>query len=40
MNFENIDNKLLEEAEDYIREHRLIELFEVNKIFNYIFLYK
>jgi hypothetical protein len=29
MNLNVIDNKLLKEADDYIRNHRLIELFEV-----------
>lgn len=29
MNFETVDNKLVKEADEYIRNHRLLELFEV-----------
>jgi hypothetical protein len=29
MNFDNVDNKLIKEADEYIRDHRLLELFEV-----------
>jgi hypothetical protein len=29
--FNLVENKLLKEADDYIRTHRLVELFEVNK---------
>jgi hypothetical protein len=28
MNFETIDNKLIKEADKYLRENRLLELFE------------
>lgn len=31
MNLNQVDNKLLKEADEYIRKHRLIELFEVLK---------
>jgi len=33
MNFASVDNKLIREADDYIRSHRLLELFEVINIF-------
>ena len=29
MNFDSVDNKLVTEADEYIRTHRLLELFEV-----------
>lgn len=29
MNFGSVDNKLIREADEYIRNHRLLELFEV-----------
>ena len=36
MSLNFVDNDLLKEADDYIRDHRIIELFEVN---TYIFTF-
>ena len=39
LQIKDVDNELLRDADDYLRKHKILELFEVN-LEHYCFIYK